>query len=100
MDEQHDSSSSTSLRLVEPGHYRLQFVLEFERHLDIQSVATAVLQLDIEAFSPASLSQRRALVAFHSPNRDYLGTWRQVDNIHTSAFSPSPLSVRLCTHGC
>ena len=41
MDEQHDSSSSTGLRLVEPGHYRLQFILEFERQLDIQSVAIA-----------------------------------------------------------
>ena len=40
-DEQHDSSISTSLGLVELGHYRLQFVLEFERQLDIQSVAIA-----------------------------------------------------------
>lgn len=49
-DVQDDSSISTSLRLVEPDHYRLQFVIEFECHLDIQSVATAVLKLDIEAF--------------------------------------------------
>ena len=49
-DVRDDSSISTNLRLVEPDHYQLQFVIEFECHLDIQSVATAVLKLDIEAF--------------------------------------------------